>query len=165
MASGSSVGVVGGGLGGLAAACVAAARGHKVTLYDKNGWVGGKAAVLHEGGFPQRALVLVGLDDGPPQLPHEVDGVLVGLLPLEDVGIGAGLVLAAEAGEDEAVVAVTQLLDDILEHHLDAVGDLHVLHLDEEGLEVTLLRVLPEQLLIGPEDLFLEVTEAFGQLS
>jgi diapolycopene oxygenase len=51
MASGSSVGVVGGGLGGLAAACVAAARGHKVTLYDKNGWVGGKAAVLHEGGF------------------------------------------------------------------------------------------------------------------
>ena len=51
MGSGSSVGVVGGGLGGLAAACVAAARGHKVTLYDKNGWVGGKAAVLHEGGF------------------------------------------------------------------------------------------------------------------
>jgi diapolycopene oxygenase len=48
---GSSVGVVGGGLGGLAAACVAAARGHRVTLYDKNGWFGGKAAVLHEGGF------------------------------------------------------------------------------------------------------------------
>ena len=47
----SSVAVVGGGLGGLAAACVAAARGHKVTLYDKNSWIGGKAAVLHEGGF------------------------------------------------------------------------------------------------------------------
>jgi phytoene desaturase len=38
--------VVGGGLGGLAAAAVAAARGHKVTLFDKNPWLGGKAAVL-----------------------------------------------------------------------------------------------------------------------
>src|SRR3712207_6338746 len=38
-------------MGGLAAACVAAARGHKVTLYDKNAWIGGKAAVLHERGF------------------------------------------------------------------------------------------------------------------
>ena len=51
MQSGSSVAVIGSGLGGLAAACVSAARGHKVTLYDKNGWLGGKAAVLHEGGF------------------------------------------------------------------------------------------------------------------
>jgi phytoene desaturase len=47
----SSVAVIGSGLGGLAAACVSAARGHKVTLYDKNGWLGGKAAVLREGGF------------------------------------------------------------------------------------------------------------------
>jgi phytoene desaturase len=39
--------VVGGGLGGLAAAAVAAARGHKVTLLDKNPWLGGKAAVLN----------------------------------------------------------------------------------------------------------------------
>ena len=51
MRAGSSVAVVGGGLGGLAAACVSAARGHTVTLYDKNDWLGGKAAVLHEGGF------------------------------------------------------------------------------------------------------------------
>ncbi len=36
--------VVGGGLAGLSASCVAAARGHKVTLVDKNDWVGGKAA-------------------------------------------------------------------------------------------------------------------------
>jgi diapolycopene oxygenase len=45
------VAIVGAGLGGLAAACVLAARGHRVTLFDKNGWLGGKAALLEEGGF------------------------------------------------------------------------------------------------------------------
>ncbi|TPG60269.1 phytoene desaturase [Roseomonas nepalensis] len=43
----AKVAVIGGGLGGLAAACVAQARGHQVTLFDKNEWLGGKAAVLH----------------------------------------------------------------------------------------------------------------------
>lgn len=43
--------VVGGGLAGLAAACVLAARGHKVTLCDKNDWVGGKAAVHQTDGY------------------------------------------------------------------------------------------------------------------
>ena len=43
--------VVGGGLGGLAAACTLAARGYGVTLVDKNPWLGGKAAVLSEQGF------------------------------------------------------------------------------------------------------------------
>lgn len=47
----STVGIVGGGLGGLASACTLAARGHKVTLFEKNAWLGGKAAVLEEGGF------------------------------------------------------------------------------------------------------------------
>lgn len=46
-----SVGVIGGGLAGLAAACTLAARGHKVTLLEKNEWVGGKAAVHQENGF------------------------------------------------------------------------------------------------------------------
>ena len=46
-----NVGVIGGGLAGLAAACTLAARGHKVTLLEKNEWVGGKAAVLHQDGF------------------------------------------------------------------------------------------------------------------
>jgi phytoene desaturase len=45
------VGVIGAGLGGLAAACTLAARGHKVVLFDKNKWLGGKAALLEEGGF------------------------------------------------------------------------------------------------------------------
>jgi phytoene desaturase len=43
---GAHVVVVGSGLGGLAAAAVAAARGHRVTLLEKNPWLGGKAAVL-----------------------------------------------------------------------------------------------------------------------
>ncbi len=45
------VGVVGAGLGGLAAACTLAARGHKVILFDKNPWFGGKAAPLEQDGF------------------------------------------------------------------------------------------------------------------
>jgi len=43
--------VIGGGLGGLAAACTLAARGHRVVLFEKNAWLGGKAAVLEEGGY------------------------------------------------------------------------------------------------------------------
>jgi diapolycopene oxygenase len=43
--------VIGGGLGGLAAACTLAARGYAVTLCERNAWVGGKAAVLAEEGF------------------------------------------------------------------------------------------------------------------
>ncbi len=45
------IGVVGGGLGGLAAACVLAARGYRVTLFERNEWLGGKAAVLTQDGF------------------------------------------------------------------------------------------------------------------
>lgn len=45
------IGVIGGGLGGLASACVLAARGHRVVLFEKSAWLGGKAAVLSEAGF------------------------------------------------------------------------------------------------------------------
>jgi phytoene desaturase len=45
------IGVVGGGLAGLAAAVTLAARGHKVVLFERSPWLGGKAAVLAEQGF------------------------------------------------------------------------------------------------------------------
>lgn len=45
------VGVIGAGLGGLAAACTLAARGYSVILFDHNKWLGGKAAVYEEAGF------------------------------------------------------------------------------------------------------------------
>ena len=51
MRNGDKVAVIGGGLAGLASAVVLAARGHSVVLFDKNPWLGGKAAVLEEGGF------------------------------------------------------------------------------------------------------------------
>src|SRR5437763_85100 len=50
MASGR-VAVIGGGLGGLAAACTLAARGHAVTLFEQGPTLGGKAAVLAEAGY------------------------------------------------------------------------------------------------------------------
>ena len=45
------VAVIGAGLGGLAAACTLAARGRRVVVYERNDWLGGKAAVLRADGF------------------------------------------------------------------------------------------------------------------
>ncbi len=47
----SGVGIIGAGLGGLAAACTLAARGHGVTLLERNDWLGGKAALHEDRGF------------------------------------------------------------------------------------------------------------------
>ena len=46
-----NIGVIGSGLAGLTSACTLAARGHKVTVFEKNPWLGGKAAQLQEQGF------------------------------------------------------------------------------------------------------------------
>ncbi|HEY1215203.1 MAG TPA: phytoene desaturase family protein [Bryobacteraceae bacterium] len=48
---GQKIGVIGSGLGGLSAACVLAARGYQVIVFEKNEWIGGKAAVLQENGY------------------------------------------------------------------------------------------------------------------
>jgi diapolycopene oxygenase len=45
------VGIIGSGLAGLSAACTLAARGHSVTIFEKNPWLGGKAAQLTAQGF------------------------------------------------------------------------------------------------------------------
>jgi diapolycopene oxygenase len=45
------IGIIGAGLGGLAAACTLAARGYSVVLFERNGWLGGKAACLESDGF------------------------------------------------------------------------------------------------------------------
>jgi phytoene desaturase len=45
------VAVIGSGLAGLAAAATLAARGYSVEVFEKNPWLGGKAAVLQEDGF------------------------------------------------------------------------------------------------------------------
>ncbi len=45
------IGVIGGGLGGLAAACTLAARGYDVILFEQNPWLGGKAAIHEQQGF------------------------------------------------------------------------------------------------------------------
>ncbi len=45
------IAVIGSGLGGLAAACTLAGRGYQVEVFEKNPWLGGKAAQLEEQGF------------------------------------------------------------------------------------------------------------------
>lgn len=45
------IGVIGAGLAGLASACTLAARGYKVVLFERNEWLGGKAAQLEGAGF------------------------------------------------------------------------------------------------------------------
>ena len=46
-----TVGVIGSGLAGLSAACTLAARGYNVSVFEKNSWLGGKAAQLTGNGF------------------------------------------------------------------------------------------------------------------
>jgi phytoene desaturase len=45
------VAIIGGGLAGLAAACTLAARGRQAVLFERNDWLGGKAAVFEADGY------------------------------------------------------------------------------------------------------------------
>ena len=45
------IGVIGAGFGGLTVACLLAKKGHKVTLFEKNDQVGGRARIFEEKGF------------------------------------------------------------------------------------------------------------------
>ncbi|MGF1578291.1 MAG: phytoene desaturase family protein [Gemmataceae bacterium] len=45
------IGVIGSGLGGLAATVTLAARGYEVVLFEKSSWLGGKAAAHQEHGY------------------------------------------------------------------------------------------------------------------
>lgn len=45
------IGIIGAGLAGLASACTLAARGYKVVLFERNEWLGGKAAQLEGARF------------------------------------------------------------------------------------------------------------------
>lgn len=46
-----SIAIIGSGLAGLSAAVTLAARGHRVTVLERNPWLGGKAAELRASGF------------------------------------------------------------------------------------------------------------------
>ncbi|MDB6153509.1 MAG: carA2 [Chthoniobacteraceae bacterium] len=48
---GDCVGIIGGGLGGLAAACTLAARGHRVILFERSARVGGGIVHFEKAGF------------------------------------------------------------------------------------------------------------------
>jgi phytoene desaturase len=51
MKTSKPIGIIGGGLGGLASACTLAARGYEVILFEANPWLGGKAAEHRDQGF------------------------------------------------------------------------------------------------------------------
>lgn len=67
-----NIAIIGGGIGGLAAAIRLRAKGHKVEIFEANGYVGGKLSVISQDGFR--------FDAGPslftmPQLVEELFAV------------------------------------------------------------------------------------------
>ena len=52
MSKAGRVGIIGGGFGRSGRVVHLGARGYDVVLFEKNAWLGGKAAVLSGSGFP-----------------------------------------------------------------------------------------------------------------
>ena len=46
-----TVGIIGAGIGGLGLACLLAKKGYKVSVFEKNDTIGGRARVFSEKGF------------------------------------------------------------------------------------------------------------------
>lgn len=61
--------IIGAGIGGLSAACLLAAKGHNVTILEKNDTIGGKMNEVRSGGYR--------FDTGPSlfTMPHILDGL------------------------------------------------------------------------------------------
>lgn len=134
-----------------------------VTLIDEQFRLGDGVVVHKRLGDALAALLLCGLDCGEGQLQAAVDCVLLGGLPLEDVRVGAVFVGRVPTGEDEPIVAVREVGENLLEHHLDAIGELEGFHLQEERLELALRRVFVEQFLVRSENVFLDICQTFVQ--
>ena len=112
-----------------------------------------------------RLVVRVGFEDGEFQTQPEVDGVLGGRFPFQNVLVCSDAVGRAATGEDEPVVAVDALhpRDDLAEHHLDPVADLRRLVLDREHAVLFLLWKFLVHGSVWFQDVFLEIRQSLIQ--
>ena len=110
-------------------------------------------------------VVRVRFEEGKLETHAEVDGVLGGGLPFEDVLVRADAVGGAATGEDEAVVAVDFLDfgDDLAEHHLDAVAELRGFVLDRERAVFFLFWEFLVERVVRLEHLLLEIRQPLVQ--
>jgi phytoene desaturase len=102
-----SVVIIGGGVGGLAVACLLAKAGHRVTVFEKNAQLGGRAGLLQAKGFR--------FDTGPSwYLMPEVFEHFFGLL---DEELGAHLTL-------RKLAPAYRVFDAASERHTDITGQI-----------------------------------------
>ena len=75
--------------------------------------------------------------------------------------VRARFVGAVAACEDEAIVAVGKGGEDVAEHHLDAIAELHRFHFDDEGQVLDFFRIFGVEGAVGFVYLGSKVGEAF----
>lgn len=98
-------------------------------------------------------------------LQFEVDGVLVRRLPLENMLIGATNIRSILASEDQAVVAMRQVGQYVLEHFRRSVGGTRLLRLDLKRLGAIVLGEVLCKLLVGPDDASEDFVDAIAILA